>query len=232
MASTRNDERSVTRTYRAAIRLGEDFITLEETITLPIDASDEEVHQAVDLGWRIYRAQREALDGQVAAVREGQAALFTPITVRDPDAPASDKQRNYISALQEDLSWSNEQLTTYASEHNVDLVTMTKGQASTFIDNLKKMAEERTRYAESGRARPQSHDEAPAAAPAPITERQHRALLKLAQDRGVDLDAETAQRFGAVSNAISSDQASTLLTEWQRAARNGSTRRPVAESAL
>jgi len=45
MASPRKsgEERLVSRTYRAAIRLGEDFITLEETITLPLDASDEEV---------------------------------------------------------------------------------------------------------------------------------------------------------------------------------------------
>ena len=49
MASPRksSDERLVSRTYRAAIRLGEDFITLEETISLPLDASDEEVTQAV-----------------------------------------------------------------------------------------------------------------------------------------------------------------------------------------
>jgi hypothetical protein len=43
MASPRkSDDRTVARTYRAAIRIGEDFITLEETIALPIDASDEE----------------------------------------------------------------------------------------------------------------------------------------------------------------------------------------------
>ena len=45
-----SDERMVSRTYRAAIRIGEDFITMEETIALPLDASDEEVTQAVDLG--------------------------------------------------------------------------------------------------------------------------------------------------------------------------------------
>ena len=38
-----DDQRMVSRTYRAAIRIGEDFITMEETIALPLDASDEEV---------------------------------------------------------------------------------------------------------------------------------------------------------------------------------------------
>src|SRR5262245_3953309 len=138
MATSRtNSDRTVTRTYRAAIKLGEDYVTLEETVTLPLDASDEEVTQAVELGWRIYRAQREALDAQAHTLREAQGPP-PPIVVRDPDSPASEKQRNYISVLQDDLSWSSDQLTTYAGEQKVDLVTMTKGQASLFIDGLKK----------------------------------------------------------------------------------------------
>ena len=142
----------VSRTYRAAIRIGEDFITLEETIALPLDASDEEVTQAVDLGWRIYRAQREAAEAQVTDIR---SAIGTPqpITVRDPDSPASDKQRNYIVTLQDNLTWNSEHLAAYAEEQNVDLVTMTKGQASVFIDGLKKLAEERAAYGDSARAK-------------------------------------------------------------------------------
>ena len=115
MASPRKngDERSVSRTYRAAIRIGEDVITLEETIALPIDASDEEVAQAVDLGWRIYRAQREAAEAQASEIR---SAIGTPqpITVRDPDSPASEKQRNFIVTLQEQINWTSEQLAAYA----------------------------------------------------------------------------------------------------------------------
>src|SRR5437868_10802853 len=146
------DERLVSRTYRAAIRIGEDFITLEETIALPLDASDEEVAQAVELGWRIYRAQREAVEAQVAGIRETIGAP-APIVVRDPDAPASEKQRNYIAALQDDLAWTNEQLTVYADEQSVDLVTITKGQASSFIDGLKKIAEERAQYGDGARGK-------------------------------------------------------------------------------
>jgi hypothetical protein len=206
-------ERSITRTYRAAIRLGEDFITLEETVTLPLDASDEDVQQAVDLGWRIYAAQREAVAQQVAGAREGHGQA-TPITVRDPESPASEKQRNYIAVLQEDLSWTNEQLGSYAGEHSVDLVTMTKGQASSFIDGLKKIAEDRTRYsADQGRARAVA--EPPAGVSQPASERQLQALARIAQTRSLDLDVETSERFGVASAALSDEQARALLSEWQ-----------------
>lgn len=216
MAPPRNDERSVTRTYRTAIRIGEDFITLEETIALPIDASDEEVRQAVDLGWRVYVAQREAIERQIAAVREAQPHP-TPIVVRDPEAPASDKQRHYIAVLQDDLSWTSEQLTGYAGGQGVDLVTMTKGQASQFIDELKKLAEERRHYGES---REQQVE--------PLSDRQHQALLKLAQARSVDLDEETNRRFGLPIAELSAEQARELIAEWQPRPRNGR----KAEAAL
>lgn len=222
MPTPRNDERSVTRTYRAAVRLGEDFITLEETVTLPLDASDEEVQKAVDLGWRIFRAQREAVEQQVAGVREAQGS-HGPITVRDPDAPASDKQRNYIATLQDNLGWPSEQLASYAAEHGVDFVTMTKGQASGFIDGLKKLADERSRYHADSRARPAGDDPlADGVGSQPASERQIQALARLAQGRALDLDEETERRFGVASSDLSDEQARMLLSEWQvRPARNG-----------
>ena len=235
------DERTVSRTYRAAIRIGEDFITLEETIALPIDASDDEVQQAVDLGWRIYRAQREAAEAQASEIR---SAIGTPqpITVRDPDAPASDKQRNYIATLQEQISWSGEQLANYAREQEVDLVTMTKGQASVFIDGLKKLAEERSNgYAEAARAKAAVSSARPAEpAPArqpepapngratPVNEKQIHAMERLAQQQGLDLDMESRKRFNVAVHGLTYEQASTLLRELQRPAG----RRPVQESAL
>jgi hypothetical protein len=241
MASPRKsgDERLVSRTYRAAIRLGEDFITLEETITLPLDASDEEVTQAVDLGWRIYRAQREAAEAQAADIRSGAPAP-APITIRDPDAPASDNQRNYIATLQDKLAWNSEQLATYAEEHNVDLVTMTKGQASGFIDGLKKLAEERVQYSDGARGKAQAAraDEANGSAPArptesgqgaPVNEKQLHALERLAQQQGLDLDMETRRRYGLVAHGLTFEQASALLREWQRPAPG---RKPVGEPAL
>ncbi|NTW02511.1 MAG: hypothetical protein HGA19_14735 [Oscillochloris sp.] len=213
MSTPTLSERSVSRTYRAAIRLGEDFVTLEETIALPLDASDEEIQRAVDLGWRIYTAQRDAVAQQVATVRETQG-YSAPITVRDPDSPASEKQRNYIAALQEDLSWTNDQLAGYAGELSVDLVTMTKGQASGFIDNLKKITEDRSRYSvEQGRIK--VVNDQPAGGDQPASEKQLQALHRIAQSRSLDLDAETQHRFTVSSNALTDEQARTLLSEWQ-----------------
>lgn len=227
MASPRKgDDRTISRTYRAAIRIGEDFITLEETIALPIDASDDEVQQAVDLGWRIYRAQREAAEAQAAEIRS-TIGTPQPITVRDPDAPASDKQRNYIATLQDQMSWNSEQLASYAEEQSVDLVTMTKGQASLFIDGLKKLADERANgYGENARAKApaQRVAEAPAARSAepapkdgnPVNEKQIHAMERLAQQQGLDLDMEARRRFGVVAHGLTYDQASTLLRDLQR----------------
>jgi hypothetical protein len=227
MASPRKsgDERSVSRTYRAAIRIGEDFITLEETIALPIDASDDEVAQAVDLGWRIYRAQREAAEAQASEIR---SAIGTPqpITVRDPDSPASDKQRNYIATLQEQINWSSEQLAAYAEEQEFDLVTMTKGQASVFIDGLKKLSEERSTYNGDNRVKT-SAPRAPDGAP--VNEKQIHAMERLAQQQGLDLDMESRRRFGVAPHGLTYEQASTLLRDLQRPA---AARRPASETAL
>jgi hypothetical protein len=230
-----DDQRTVSRTYRAAIRIGEDFVTVEETIALPLDASDEEVTQAVDLGWRIFRAQREAADAQVADIR---SAIGTPapITVRDPDSPASDKQRNYIATLQDNLAWNSEHLAAYAEEQSVDLVTMTKGQASVFIDGLKKLSEERANYGDGTRAKasstPPTRSAEPAAPPsngAPVNEKQIHAMERLAQQHGLDLNKESRRRFDVDVHSLTYEQASSLLRELQRPA-NG--RRAVNEPAL
>jgi hypothetical protein len=232
MASPRKagDERTVSRTYRAAIRIGEDFVTLEETITLPIDASDDEVAMAIDLGWRIFRAQREAADLQVADIREHVIAPPS-ITIRDPDAPASDKQRQFIGTLQEQLGWTSEQLGVYAGEQRIDLVTLSKGQASTFIDGLKKLAEERTSYGDGARSRSDTarHEPAPARDSGLANDKQLAALDRLARQHGMDLAHESRQRFGVSPHELTFDQASALLRELQRPPQS---RRALGEPAL
>jgi hypothetical protein len=241
MATPRkSDERTVSRTYRAAIRIGEDFITLEETIALPIDASDDEVAQAVDLGWRIYRAQKEAADAQIVDIR-GSVGAPAPITVRDPDSPASDKQRNYIATLQDQIGWNSEQMAGYAEEQSVDLVTMTKGQASVFIDGLKKLSEERTSYGDAARGKAPANGNGTAqatrsaepaagsASGAAVNEKQLHAMERLAQQHGLDLDMESRKRFGVVAHGLTYDQASALLRDLQRPA---GARRTANESAL
>jgi hypothetical protein len=197
----------VTRTYRAAVRIGEDFFTLEETISLPLDASDETIQQAAELGWRIYQAQHDALQGQIASLREAQGPP-APVTIRDPEAPASEKQRNYIASLQHALHWSDEQITNYAQEQGFHLLDLNRGQASKFIDGLKQLAEQRAPYEANADS-----------ANRPITEQQHQALLKLAQERNIDLETEIQRQFGVASGAISKQQAGDLIQAWQRALR-------------
>jgi hypothetical protein len=191
------------------MRFGENHITLEETITLALDASDEDIQQAVELGWRIYRMQHESLTEQVAGLSENWGTP-TPAarTIRDPDAPASERQRGYISNLQHNLSWDNEQLTSYASEQGLDLVHITKGQASNFIEDLKKLAEERGATYQATSAM--------STEPGTLNTNQREVLTRLAQKRGIDLDAEIQQRFGLAVDDMSNQQAGELITEWQR----------------
>lgn len=238
MASPRKqDERLVSRTYRAALRLGEDFITIEETIALPIDADDDEIALAVNTGWRIYQAQRESVEGQIQQLREQQPQ--PTIAIRDPEAPASEKQRNFVGALQDELRWNDEQLARYSSEQGIDLVTMTKGQASGFIDGLKRLAEERASYSgNAAETQPQAAQPAvPAASPptqasapertrasTPASEKQLRALHQIAQERDFDLNAEAQQRYQVAAADLTLEQASALLTLWQRPRTNGQRR--------
>lgn len=57
--------------------------------------------------------------------------------------PASDKQRNYITGLQDKIGWHSEQLAVYADQYHIDLVTMTASQASMLIESMKALAEEK-----------------------------------------------------------------------------------------
>jgi len=150
--------------------------------------------------------------------------------VRDPDSPASDKQRNYIVTLQEQINWTSEQLAAYAEEQQVDLVTMTKGQASVFIDGLKKLSEDRSTYNGEGRAKASAPAQPNRAADsAPVNEKQIHAMERLAQQQGLDLDMESRRRFGVVTHGLTYEQASTLLRDLQRPAPS---RRPANETAL
>lgn len=135
---------TVTRTYRAALRLGEDFLTLEETITLPLEASDDEVQQAVALGWRIYAAQHESVAAQAAQVR-ADAPPAAPTA-----KPASDKQRAFIDTLAREAGWDTDALTAFAAERGVPRWdAMTNTQAAALIDAIKahKAAQEQERQA-------------------------------------------------------------------------------------
>lgn len=249
---------SVTRTLRAAVKVGDDYYTIEETITLPPTASDEQISQAVATGLRMYEAQRAAVEAQVRDLREHVVAQPLPVTIREPDAPASEKQRQYMEYLLKELNWDNERLIAFASERMFNLLTLTKREASELIDQLKGMLAGEAETSESAPAAPAeaeaTEDEPEPAAPVdepaeqaepvadrqailPIgeraTQRQVRALERLVDERGIDLEGELRARFGdRVLSDLSMDEAGQLLSEWQQRPRqirprtaNGNTRR-------
>jgi hypothetical protein len=226
MNAPRTAESLVTRTLRAAVKIGDDYYTLEETIALPPTASDAEIAQAVATGLRIYEAQRGALDAQIAALRDGRTA--GPPAMREPDAPASEKQRAYMDYLLKELEWTSDQLAAFAAERDLNLLTLTKREASALIDDLKGVLAgvDDATAAATGQ---------PAAAlpalvespPQPIfpigeraTARQVRALERLVEERGIDLASELRSRFGERGLAdLSMDEAGQLLGEWQQRPR-------------
>lgn len=52
---------------------------------------------------------------------------------------ATAAQQRYIAYLMDEIGWHSEQLAVYAHETGIDLVTLTKAQASKLIDRLKQL---------------------------------------------------------------------------------------------
>ncbi|MBA3947382.1 MAG: hypothetical protein H0X37_22845 [Herpetosiphonaceae bacterium] len=214
---------SISRTFRAAIRVGEDFYTVEETVTLPPTATDDEIAAAVALGERIYQAQRAAADTQVRMLRDQTAGSPQPIQIRDPEAPASDKQRQYMDYLVNELHWNGAQLQQFAAERKLDILTLTKREASELIDDLKGLLDLRTNAPVAKGEAEKEAEEATPALPTFVeraTQRQVKALERLAEDRGIDMGAELTAAYGHSSlDQLSLDEAGQLLTEWQQRPR-------------
>ncbi len=163
--STPTPTPTITRTYRVAVKHGDDYTTVEETITLSLDASDEDVQRAVDLGWHIFAAQREASEAQIDQIR---AAAPEPA----PE-PASDGQRKLIDALADELRWPDVDLDAFAAARGITgWGALTKRQASSMIDAMKaaKVEDERQRAEERAAPPP-----AAPAAPAPDPDQLARA---------------------------------------------------------
>lgn len=224
-------ESLVTRTYRAAIRSGDDYITIEETIALPPTASDADIAQAVDTGLRIFRMQQTAVEAQIASLRDAHPVTNTT-RIADPDAPASDKQRSYLEYLVTTLELPDDAMQTTLREHNTSYETLTKGQASDIIDKLKNQLDQKPANASQPDAAVQptlqaaavNINNAPASSTAnatPASTRQLAALQKVAQQHGTDLLGEIRARFGAQSlDDLTATEAGAMLQELQqRAAR-------------
>ena len=234
---------SVTRTLRAAVKVGDDYYTIEETITLPPTANDEQIAQAVAIGLRMYEAQRAAVEAQVRDLREHVVSQPLPVQIREPDAPASEKQRQYMDYLLKELSWDNERLIAFANERMLNLLTLTKREASELIDELKGLLAGAAEAADAAQAAVNNEtpveaeavesaaEEAVVAEPVAdhqailpigerVTQRQLRALERLVDERGIDLDGELRARFGDRTLAdLSMDEAGQLLSEWQQRPR-------------
>lgn len=56
--------------YRASVKLGEDFRTLECKITVPIGASDELIREAQATAQRVRQAQADETERDIDAMRE------------------------------------------------------------------------------------------------------------------------------------------------------------------
>ena len=227
-------ESLITRIYRAAIRSGDDYITIEETIALPPTASDADISQAVDTGLRIFRAQQAAVEAQVASIRDAHPAA--PVRIADPEAPASEKQRSYLEYLVTTLELPDAHMQTTLREHGTSYETLTKSQASEIIDRLKGQLDGRGAAPTSDNNAPAATNAqaeiavatpapaptpAPAAASAnrdgaPASTRQIAALQRVAGQHGVDLLAEVRSRFGAGSlDDLNVTEAGALLQELQ-----------------
>ncbi len=217
-------EALVTRTYRAAIRSGDDYITIEETIALPPTADDAAISQAVETGWRIFRAQQAAVEAQINALRDAHPASNTP-RIADPDSPASEKQRSYLDYLINALAINDGQMQATLQEHNASYDTLTKGQASEIIDGLKQQLDQKPATSQANVPAAASTTasngtssmlESTASEP-PASTRQLAALQRVAGQQGVDLNSEIRQRFGAQQlDDLSVNEAGALLQELQQ----------------
>lgn len=88
---------------------------------------------ATGAAWEEARAAVEA-EYAVASQRSAPAAGASY-----DEPPASDKQRNFIAKLQDDLGWTSHELALHAEQHSIDLVALTLPQASKLINQMKEM---------------------------------------------------------------------------------------------
>jgi hypothetical protein len=127
-----DQQQSIMRIYRVAIKHGEDYTTVEDAVTLPVGASQELIDQAVATGLAIFEAQRLAVEAQISQIRQSAPAPT-------PEPEASDGQRKLIDNLANEIGMSHEELGELAAKNGVESwETLTKRQAGVLIDELKR----------------------------------------------------------------------------------------------
>ena len=188
---------TVSRTYRMAVKIGEDYLTIEETVSLPVTASDDEVQEAVALGWRIYTQQRAAAEAQILEARESYGG--------DNERPVLDSQLQRIHQLQQLLEWSAPELDRFLSERGFDSARLTRHQATQVVQLLRRI-----------------HDDAQRQN-SPANRRQLADIHRATTTQNLDVDALVQRLFGEsiALEALTFGEANQLLQaiEKQRRAR-------------
>ncbi len=230
-------EATVTRTMRVAIKVADNYYTLEETISLPPGASDTQIAEAVGTGWRIYEQQRQEMEKQLVELQAQAAQMVMGNggypggngerpAIREPNAPASERQRGFIDRLLHDLGWDETRLSQVCAELGYNPLTLTKHEAAQLIDRLKAtLADQQGTTQEQS---PPPAPEPPQAAAATFrmpngnqaTQRQIRALTRTAEERGLNLFKELEASYpGRNIDQLTMDEAGALLAEWQQRPR-------------
>ena len=161
---------TVTRVMRASIKIGHDFLTLEESVVLPVGANDAAIAEAVATGLRIFQAQQSAIEEQISGIRANPPAPRSP-------KPATANQISFIERLAGNVGHS---IASAVETCGFVVEGLTSDQASRVIDLLK-LAEIGTDAAPAGTA-VDSDEPVPASrATQPITEQQGRAITALCQ---------------------------------------------------
>jgi hypothetical protein len=137
------DEQTVHITYRHSTRLGDDFVSVELAIGIRPGATDDEIAQTLETAAQGYPPVQEFVEARIAETRakargSNGNGSGNGIAIKDPGAPATDRQWQKIGALAEELGQAPEAL---LRDLGYDPASLTKGQASEAIDALKAMAE-------------------------------------------------------------------------------------------
>jgi len=130
--------------YRAAVKLGDNYHTFESDIVLPVGADAEAICAAMDTAQRIRQVQAanalHEIDTMSEDIQLSGGGRSSRYAIRDPEAPASAKQRNAIERMAAAKGWDTTRLVNFCELAGVPLLTLTKGGASWLIDALNGMA--------------------------------------------------------------------------------------------
>ena len=130
--------------YRAAVKLGDNYHTFESDIVLPVGADAEAICAAMDTAQRIRQVQAanalHEIDTMSEDIQLSGGGRSSRYAIRDPEAPASAKQRNAIERMAAAKGWDTTRLVNFCELAGVPLLTLTKGGASWLIDALNGVA--------------------------------------------------------------------------------------------